>query len=171
MKKAFEAITSFLLLAYKNMGTPAIFAKDSSVRPASSHSIAGFCFARNEEYDILVYGKKLGGNAQKRKHGIILQHGSIPLAFDSKKAGAFLKDKTMLNDLNITCMHEISKDLADFDKLSSALTKAFSSNFNTILNDGSLTEEEIRSSDELKTGKYSTVEWNINATCAQAKVA
>jgi len=171
VKRSFETITSFLLLAYQNLGAPAVFAKDTDKKPAANHSIAGFCFARNEEYDILVCGKKLGGNAQKRRHNMILQHGSIPLSFDAEKAGRLLKDRGILKNLDNTCIDEAAKEKIDFDKLSDALIKAFSLKFNVTLKEGGLTNEEMDLAERLKTSKYSITEWNLHATCAPAGMA
>jgi lipoate-protein ligase A len=39
-----------------------------------------FCFAGMERCDILVGGRKIGGNAQRRTRSALFQHGSIPLS-------------------------------------------------------------------------------------------
>jgi lipoate-protein ligase A len=171
VKQSFEAITSFLLKAYQDLGATAVFAKDASKTTLSVHSIAAFCFSRNEEYDILVNGKKLGGNAQKRKRRIILQHGSIPLAFDKEKAGSFLREPGILKSLDTTCIHEIAKEKTGFDRLSQILINAFSSQFKVILKTEELTPDEKLLAEELKTKKYSNVERDTNATCSPAGMA
>ncbi len=35
------------------------------------------CYLNDNPYDIVVFGKKISGNAQARKKGVILQHGTI----------------------------------------------------------------------------------------------
>lgn len=158
VKESFEAITSFLLECYRGLGAFACFAKDATAPdPRHKHSIAPFCFSRNEDYDILVNGKKLGGNAQKRRHGVILQHGSIPLSFDKARAAGFLKDPGSLEALDITCVHEIARENLDFNALCEALVRAFSFHFKTGLKAGGLTPEEQQIAEELK-----------NANCATA---
>jgi lipoate-protein ligase A len=37
------------------------------------------CFAGTESCDIIIAGRKIGGNAQRRLKNVIFQHGSIPL--------------------------------------------------------------------------------------------
>lgn len=39
-----------------------------------------FCFLRRFEGDLLLEGRKAGGSAQRRRHGALLQHGSLILA-------------------------------------------------------------------------------------------
>jgi lipoate-protein ligase A len=43
-----------------------------------------FCFAGKEEYDLLIKGRKMGGNAQRRFKDVIFQHGSIPIILNWK---------------------------------------------------------------------------------------
>lgn len=155
IKESFEAITSFLLECYRGLGVFACFAKDATAQdPRHKHSIAPFCFSRNEDYDILVNGKKCGGNAQKRRHGVILQHGSIPLSFDKTRAAGLMKDPSILEALNVTCVHEIARENLDFNALCEALIKAFSFHFKTVLKTGMLSSEEQRLAEELKQKHY-----------------
>ena len=65
---------------------PAGYAKESPVSRVAGHR-AAFCFSGNEEYDIMINGKKIGGNAQRRPGDAVLQHGSIPLSIDREQRG------------------------------------------------------------------------------------
>ncbi len=76
VKESYEKICSFLLLFYKKIGLNAYFAKDDKSIKLSKNS---FCQNGFEPYDVLVDGKKIGGNAQRRGKNIIFQHGSIAL--------------------------------------------------------------------------------------------
>ena len=171
VKESFEAITSFLLAYYRSLGAEANFAKDTVKRPFLAHSIAPFCFSRNEEYDILVNGRKCGGNAQKRKKNVILQHGSIPLSFDKTKASRFLNDHSIIKTMDVTTVHEFSKEKTDIQKLSEALIKAFSFHFKTAIRESNLLLQEEKLTQDLKTLKYSTPKWNYYAQRPQARVA
>jgi len=171
VKESFEAITSFLLACYRGLGAEANFTKDIAKGPFLAHSIAPFCFSRNEEYDIMVNNRKCGGNAQKRKKNVILQHGSIPLSFDKARASRFLNDPLILKNLDVTTIHEFSKEKMDFQKLSEALMKSFSFHFKTILKTGRLSLHEEKLAQELNTAKYSTPEWNFYAQRTPARVA
>jgi lipoate-protein ligase A len=172
VKESFENITSFLIMAYQDLGIDACFAKNTSAPKMKDHAIADFCFSRKEEYDILVNGKKLGGNAQKRRRNIILQHGSIPLSFDKIKTSKLLKDWRSPGTLDITTIYDVVQGKIDEKTLSDALTKAFSSHFKTALKLDRLTNEEKILAVGLKTSKYGDTEWNFHAYSAtQARVA
>lgn len=171
IKESFEKLTSFLILAYQTLGGDACFAKDRSQALFNYPEIADFCFSRKEEYDILVNGRKLGGNAQKRKKDIILQHGSIPLSFNKMKAARFFKDSGSVESIEITSVRDFSAREMDFDRLSDVLIKAFSLHFKTILDFGGLTDEEEILAADLKSSKYTNPEWNYNGNTREALVA
>jgi len=81
VKQSYEYICEFILNFYKSMGLNPNWAKD--ILPDSlSHS--SFCQEGFEPYDIIIEGKKIGGNAQKRTKDFILQHGSIPIKKDQR---------------------------------------------------------------------------------------
>ena len=171
IKESFEFITSFLFNCYSSLGAQACFAKDKHRACPPDKAIAPFCFSRNEEYDILVNGKKLGGNAQKRNRSIILQHGSIPLSLDKEKISIFLKKPEILSDLEVSCIDEISKERISFDRLSTTVANAFSFHFKTTLKTEGLSQKETELSEKLKLTKYSTPEWNLNAAPSKTCVA
>lgn len=78
--ESFKFLTSFLIRLYASLGLEARYAIETSSLPASElGKPSAICYAGQERYDILVGGKKLGGNAQRRTRDVIFQHGSIPL--------------------------------------------------------------------------------------------
>jgi lipoate-protein ligase A len=81
VKASFELLSGFLLDAWNSLGWPARFAKDA-VTGFELGAVTAACFAGQEEYDVTVRGKKLGGNAQRRDRLTIFQHGSIPRRLD-----------------------------------------------------------------------------------------
>jgi lipoate-protein ligase A len=99
VKESYRSLCRFLIIFYKKIGLTASFASETacSVRPRKG---SGFCFAQREPYDIVIDGKKIGGNAQKRKRGIVFQHGSIPLTLDVSRADRFFR-----HDI-LTCSHD-----------------------------------------------------------------
>ncbi len=90
VKQSYEYICEFILNFYKNLGLNPNWAKN--ILPDSlSHS--SFCQEGFEPYDIIIEGKKIGGNAQKRTKGFVLQHGSIPIKNDEREhAGHSLEE-------------------------------------------------------------------------------
>ena len=81
VKESYEYLCQFLLNFYKSLGLKTNWAKDIY---ADSLSHSPFCQEGFEAYDIIIEGKKIGGNAQKRTKNLILQHGSIPLKPDNR---------------------------------------------------------------------------------------
>jgi lipoate-protein ligase A len=159
VKESFEKITGFLIEAYRMLGAQAKFSKAKTVSP---HAVADFCFARKEEYDIVIQGKKIGGNAQKRRHDIILQHGSIPLAFDKNRIKNFFKKPEVFDALEIATIAEISLTGISFHQLAELLAKAFALYFHSRAIRSPLTPQEQMLAEELKRTKYQDRDWNYH---------
>lgn len=97
VKESYQKITYFLIEAYRRIGLTASYAKDAQAVSLAGGGRAGFCFSQYQDYDILVLGKKLGGNAQKRKRGLIFQHGSIPFKLPDNLKDYFLGKEDIKN--------------------------------------------------------------------------
>ncbi len=80
VKDSYRKICQFLIYFYLKLGLKAQFAED--LFPHGLGHYGNFCFATKEHCDLIVGGKKIGGNAQKRTRKALLQHGSIPLRID-----------------------------------------------------------------------------------------
>ena len=89
VKESYEMICSFLMTFYKKLGLEPIYAKDmEQIELSASH----YCQKGYEPYDILVNGKKIGGNAQRRTKEAIFQHGSISIDNTAYSMGSSLED-------------------------------------------------------------------------------
>ena len=73
----YRNICKFLLRFYESLGLNPKFALEAENfnQRCVPHEL---CSAAHEKYDIVINGKKIGGNAQKRNRQAIFQHGSIP---------------------------------------------------------------------------------------------
>ncbi|MBN2160207.1 MAG: lipoate--protein ligase family protein [Spirochaetes bacterium] len=124
IKDSFGILNGFIIEAYHMLGLDASYAKDSAVRGAAAGSSQPFCFAGNEEFDILIRGKKIGGNAQRRTEGVIFQHGSIPLTIDADRIMRYFRGTIDFD--NFTCLEELlSRKVPPYDVIK-VLPKAFS---------------------------------------------
>lgn len=90
VKDAFFRLTSFLLTFYKRLGLPALHAADHYTGDKRVGERTPLCFSGVESCDILINGRKIGGNAQRRLKNVIFQHGSIPLQQMADKAAPYL---------------------------------------------------------------------------------
>lgn len=112
--------------------------------------------------DVMVDGKKVSGNAQTRKEGILLQHGTILLDVDLEKMFTVLKvPKEKLRDKLIDNVRERVMGVnRTFDEVSASLERAFSVKFSAKLLVDNITTQEISDSQKLITEKYGTYSWN-----------
>ena len=117
--------------------------------------------------DILVNGKKISGNAQTRRNGCILQHGTILMDVDVKKMFSLLKvpdekirDKMIANvEERVTSIkHQLKKEV-DFRQVCNALVKGFEEHLHVKLEPGQLLESEKEMAREFAVQKYETKEW------------
>jgi lipoate-protein ligase A len=79
VKDAFFQLTSFLLQFYRKLDLDACHAVDWYSGDKRFGVRTPLCFAGIESCDILIDGRKIGGNAQRRLKNVIFQHGSIPI--------------------------------------------------------------------------------------------
>ncbi|HIH19988.1 TPA: lipoate--protein ligase family protein [Candidatus Micrarchaeota archaeon] len=114
--------------------------------------------------DIILNGKKVSGNAQTRRNGILLQHGTILFGLDVKKMFSVLNvSAEKISDKMIASVEErvtsVKKNSsATKDQLYDALLKGFTADKKWAF--GKYSEEELARADELAKTSYSTKEWN-----------
>jgi len=142
IKESYECICTFILNFYRKLGLDAKYAKDNEKIELSKNE---YCQVGFEAYDILVNGKKIGGNAQRRTKKAIFQHGSIPIKSldDSKKVNE--KIGFTLEDLNLKI---------DFEEAKVKLIESFEESFNVELEYSTLTQKEIEKKNKLLKDKY-----------------
>lgn len=117
--------------------------------------------------DIVVNGKKVSGNAQTRRGGMILQHGTVLLEADVKKMFSILKvpDEKIRDKMiaaveeRVTSVEREAKKKIGFKETKAAMIKAFKEGFD--LAEGELSKEELGKAAELSKSKYSKREWNF----------
>jgi len=134
---SYRKICAFLLRFYASLGLQASFAsesKDFYLRSAPSV----FCSASHEKYDILINGKKIGGNAQKRARQAIFQHGSIPISIDWKPALKCLDALPADIALRVTTLSQEMKVVPEKNILEQSLIAAFRQEFNVLFADALL---------------------------------
>jgi lipoate-protein ligase A len=163
IKHSFKILCSFLIKAYKKLGLEAGFADEMGLAKADSREFASFCFASNEDCDILIKGKKIGGNAQRRRRDVIFQHGSIPLKLDIHNSLSMLTNPDY-NSVNRFCsLESLLKKPLTFYELEHILIESFKEVFKGNLTLSSLSETEKALTLSLKADKYNNLDWNIKS--------
>ncbi|MFP4633629.1 MAG: biotin/lipoate A/B protein ligase family protein [Candidatus Aenigmatarchaeota archaeon] len=118
--------------------------------------------------DVVVEGRKISGNAQTRKNGVLLQHGTLLLDFEPEKMVKYLKiseEKSMDKvtsglEERVTTLKEMKPGLS-MKEVKEALKQAFSEKFGHDLQKGDLTDYEEKKAGELCKEKYGTEDWNF----------
>lgn len=115
--------------------------------------------------DIIVEQKKISGNAQTRRNGILLQHGTILYDVDVEKMFTLLKiSKEKISDKLVKTIQDrvtrvLDHNFASIEELYRALLQGFAEGKDYYKKP--LTDEEISRAKELVEKKYSTKEWNF----------
>jgi lipoate-protein ligase A len=132
----YRNLCGFLMRFYESLGLTAAFALSQAgfKDRCTPHE---FCSASHEKYDIVIGGKKIGGNAQKRNRQVIFQHGSIPCRINWHFVRKYLK--FLPDDLSayVTTLAGELKVVPEKDVLEQKLINAFSS-----VNQVKFTEED-----------------------------
>lgn len=165
VKDSFRFLTAGLLLFYQRLGLAPAYAGECHDGRTLGERTA-LCFAGSEWFDIVIAGKKIGGNAQRRTRQLVLQHGSIPLQPMMHEALVYLKEadqhipegSVSLAELGVTACRQ---DLAQL--LASCMFEAF----------GATAEYQKTSDSELlraawlEEHKYKQASWNLEGVaCA-----
>lgn len=115
--------------------------------------------------DVIVNGKKISGNAQTRRRGVLHQHGTILYGLDVRTMFSVLKvSKEKISDKLIASVEE---RVTSLDRICSAtrgetyhaLVKSFTKNKEFEF--GDFTKDEINRALDLAESKYSSREWNF----------
>ncbi len=141
--KSYEVICQSIIDALKELGINATFSPIN---------------------DIIVNQKKISGNAQTRRDGILLQHGTILYDLNVEKMFSLLKvGKEKIADKLIKSVKKRVTRILDYgdfskEKIIEELEKAFSKDRNIFVSN--YTQKELLRAKELAQIKYSSEEWN-----------
>ena len=115
--------------------------------------------------DIVTNGKKISGNAQTRRNGILQQHGTILYSLDVdmmfrclKVSDEKIRDK-MISTVKerVTSIRDIDSSI-DFDRAYLSILHAFCKNKEFYF--GDFSDSELEEAKHLAKTKYSSREWN-----------
>lgn len=107
--------------------------------------------------DITINGRKVSGNAQSRKYGAILQHGTILLrTYKGIMAKVLRTDREKLK--RVTGIEEELRRKVDRKRFIELLVESFRETYNVRLVKGSFTNYELKLIKELRK-KYSDPKW------------
>ncbi|MBI2085362.1 MAG: lipoate--protein ligase family protein [Candidatus Aenigmarchaeota archaeon] len=114
--------------------------------------------------DIITNGKKISGNAQTRRNGVLLQHGTLLYDLDVRTMFTLLKvPKEKISDKMIQSVEERVTKVLNFGNFSmqdvyNAMLEGFTKDKEYSI--GSLSSEELELSKKLSKERYKAEEWN-----------
>jgi len=164
---SYRYLSKGLLLGLEELGLTAEMTKPIAAygqhirKPASAA-----CFDAPSHYELTIDRRKLIGSAQVRKHGVILQHGSILLDFSPSELANVLvlsaeeENKTIIMlqnkvaDLKTALGREVS-----WDEVRIAMTKGLQKSLGISEVAGELTIAELKRAEVLAQIKYSSEPW------------
>lgn len=161
IKDSFRILTGFLLSFYAQLGLDAGYAADVLPGDSSLGERTSFCFAGKETFDILIGGKKIGGNAQRRMKNIIFQHGSIPIIDNVLKGITYMQDSVGSLDQKVSSLQKEGVNEST-EKLKLLLGTAFENHFGITLTRDTLNYDEESMYFKLLNNKYLNDSWNLN---------
>lgn len=160
VKDSFRVLTGFLIDFYHTLGLNASYALDSVSNVEQLGIRTAFCFAGKESFDILINGKKIGGNAQRRLKNVIFQHGSIPIVNHSMTGLGYMLDHPQEYAQNSVSLLDCGV-FSDLIILKKKLVKAFNRCIGVKSCDSCLSQSEQFMTKELSVNKYTTDRWNL----------
>lgn len=156
VKESYHYLCRFLIHLYDKLGHNAHFACNQQLGIGRSD----ICLAGNEVYDIVIQGKKIGGNAQRHTRHVLFQHGTIPMSIDE-----FLFAPLFIGDSGLERAATLERVGAHicYESLLELLKEAFTETFEVNLVEGCLTLCEEQRAKELLSSKYTQERWNLYA--------
>jgi lipoate-protein ligase A len=136
--------------------------------PLPSDKASPVCFAIPSSYEVAVGGRKIIGSAQRRAHDVIMQHGSIPLAWDLKKMHAVFSSPPrdaesapgeLAYHSRMTSLQEAGGRAYDYAEVVAALARGLAETWEVELIQGQLTDAERQQSVHLTASKYRSDAW------------
>lgn len=159
VRKAYYILSKGIIEGYHQLGIYPEYAIPEKVRDKKGTAV---CFEEPAYYEMVVDGKKISGNAQVRKEGVLLQHGSIPMSMDEdmlfdlfvypservrqRQQAAFKKKAITIN--------QITNKKHSFEELKHAFFAGFQIGLNISLEPYSLSPTQWQEVEQLAKAKY-----------------
>ncbi|WP_407668356.1 lipoate--protein ligase family protein [Oceanobacillus damuensis] len=175
VQEAYYVLSKGVLEGYKNLGIPAEYA---IVEKRADKERTPICFEKPAFYEMVVDGKKLSGNAQTRKKGVLLQHGSLPISMDTTMLFDLFqfpsekmreRKRTSFSKKAIT-MDQLTTKKHNYETLTKAFEDGFKRGLDIELHPLELSKDDWDEVKALAKAKYESDAWNINQNKERAIV-
>jgi len=162
--KSHELVCKALIAGLEQLGITATF---STIPQTNQRRKNALCYARESLNDLTVGGQKISGNAQTRRKGVVLQHGTLIRQVDVEKMISVLQvsDKKIRDKMiksvraQVCSLEEVLGKEVTFPELRDAIIQGFEKVLEIELIPSDPTNEEIDLAHHLAQNKYSSNEW------------
>jgi lipoate-protein ligase A len=156
--ESYRRLSAGLVGALNRLGVASIVADE---RAEDGGPQGPVCFEIPSDYEITVSGKKLVGSAQMRSHGVVLQHGALPLSGDIARICPLLASHPEAGRVRAraSTLEEALGSAPSWDEAADALATGFGQALDLTLEPSSLTAAERAQTQVLRSQKYATDQW------------
>jgi lipoyl(octanoyl) transferase len=141
----------------------------SEGRSLKENPLSASCFSAPSQYELLVQNQKICGSAQVRSKGVLLQHGSLLVAFDPVQTcdvlmwQAMMEKQARIAKLRsvVTSLQEHLPDVPGNEKICRIMKESFETVLGIRLEAGRLTSDEEKLKEDLLKYKYTSKHWNL----------
>jgi lipoate-protein ligase A len=155
VKESYHYLCAFLIHLYEKLGYKADFSGENIVDDLR----CDICLAGNEVYDIVIDGKKMGGNAQRHTRHVLFQHGSIPMGIDELFFKPFFRLDPGFE--NAATLERLGTSIS-YKELATLVRETFCETFGVELINDTLNLSEEQCAMELAEEKYTQESWNYD---------
>jgi len=136
--------------------------------PGQASQGSRICFETPSTYEVMAGNRKIIGSAQTRDKGVILQHGSVPIDWDTEKmfdvmgipAEGRKRYRKRFNERATNIVAELGYRI-EFEELVQCFVEGFEDTFKVELIPSEYSKDEIRTAQSLAREKYASDEWNL----------
>lgn len=165
--ETYRTLAGGLVAAIRRLGATAELA-GGEPDPRLGGEASAACFDAPSAYELVVGGRKVVGSAQTRRHGAILQHGSVLLDLDAERLFTLLRVDPEKRPEAIAHLRSRAAGLREllgrevsWDEAARALPEGFTEALGVAFVPGELTPAERRLAEELVATRYGTDAWNL----------
>lgn len=168
--ETYRRLAEGLVLGLGRLGVPVELAPERRT-PGGVGAGNAACFEVPSSYEVVAGGRKVLGSAQVRRHGVILQHGAIPLELDAERlarvlgfppevAGRIAGRAAGLAEL-WSDDHLPSSGWPGYNDICRAIAEGLAVALGITFVAGGLEPEEAALADRLVQAKYGLEAWNL----------
>ena len=119
------------------------------------------CYLNPGSSDVIVRGRKISGSAQLRRHGRILQQGTLLIHFEAEIWSKLIPTRTPREHLDryVAGLSDITGREVELEEALNAMVDGFRRALGLELEPGSLSAKEAALASRLAVEKYSSREW------------